>query len=403
MFSSSGNGGDTEYYQTLGLEKGCNQPDIKKAYYKLAKKYHPDKAPSDKKEEFTKRFQEIGEAYEVLSDEEKRKRYDQFGKEGLKGGMDGGFGDPFSMFSQFFGNDIFSGFYHNSRGNNQGRNNRSNNRNNQANRRGGKKKSAAVVHQINLTLEDLFNGRTIKLKITSKRIFKKESNEPSPLEELSETSIGCQECNGVGTKVELRQIAPGLVTQNRRTCSVCLGTGNVLSEDYELKDHSQLVKVEVKIGMDYREEKIIPGAGNCYPGTIPGDIIISFHLLPHSVFKLRSNNLVINKKIELWEALCGTQFCVKELDGNSLKIKSKGIIKPGDTRVIKEKGMYDKFGLRGDLIIDFEIVFPKKLTTHQRKNIKKFLPKSSSGNTNDSNSNNNKENDEENGTEEIII
>jgi len=364
MFHRSGNT-DTEYYDTLGVNKDATQGEIKKAYYKLAKKYHPDKAPEEKKQEHNEKFQEIGHAYEILSDVEKRKTYDQFGKEALNGNGGGG-SNPFDIFANIFGQQGFSGFRNFSGGT----------RNNNTFMKKRVKKSAPIIHRVNITMEDLFKGKTIKLKITKKAIFPKNSSEPCEIDSLVNTWTRCSECEGNGVKLEVRQMAPGFISQSQVPCRLCLGTGDVLTGDYELREHEDIVEVKVNRGMDPRSEHVIEGGGNCYPGTHPGDIVIEFYVIPHNVFKLRGDNLVIYKKILLSEALCGVDFLLTELDGTLLRIKTKDIIKPGTIKQIKGKGMYDKFGIRGDLMIEFDIEFPDTLLIHQKKNLKKYLPKS---------------------------
>jgi len=347
-----------DYYETLGVKKDATSTEIKKAYHKLAIKYHPDKAPEDKKEEYTKKFQKIGEAYEVLSDPDKRKMYDETGSTDFKEGI-----NPFDIFAEMFGNSnpgfFKSGFR----------------MNNDHFMKKTEKKSAPVVHQVNLKLEDLFNGKTVKLKITKKAIFSRDSSEPCK-DKLSETWETCKECSGLGSKTITKQLAPGFVTQMNVQCEKCLSTGDILKDNYILKDHQEIIEIKIIRGMDIRKEHVIAGAGNCYPGTHPGDIIIAFQLLNHDTFHLNKSDLVMNKKILLSEALCGYEFNIKELDGTLFKIKSKDIVKPGTSKIIPGKGMYINEKDRGNLVINFEIEFPDSLLIHQKKNLKKFLPRS---------------------------
>ena len=369
---------DNEYYDILNVKRDSTSSDIKKAYYKLAKQWHPDKAPEGKEDEYTEEFKKIGEAYAILSDEEKRKRYDQFGKEGLN--ENGGPGvNPFDIFSDLFGGRFngFGGF-----GGGGGFTRQNNNF-----FRKQVKKSAPVVHTVGITLEDLYNGKQLKLKITKNIIFNVDTNEKCPVSNLEDTTITCSNCDGNGMRIEVRQMGPGFITQSQVPCDKCLGTGNILKPEYKMQEDAEIVTIEIKRGMDPNSQHVIQGAGHCYPGTIPGDIIITFELKEHSHFHLRGLNLIMNKKILLSESLCGTSFIISELDNNKIMIQSKDIIKPNSIHVIKGKGMYDKFGIRGDLIIQFEVEFPESLLIHQKKNLKKFLPKPD--NINDKNNNNN--------------
>jgi len=340
----------SDYYDILGVAKDATTSHIRKAYHKLAIQFHPDKAPENKKTEYTEKFQKISQAYEILSDEEKRKRYDLTGKSDDQGvGV-----NPFDMFAEMFGNNFggFGGFSF-------------------PNMKKAEKKSAPVVHQVNLKLEDLFKGKTIKLKITRKGIYRSETLIETELEKTWEI---CKECSGNGSKTEVRQLGPGFMTQTQVNCKKCSGTGNILKEGYEVKDHQQTVEINIEKGANIQKDHVIPKIGNCYPGTHPGDIIIAFHLIPHDTFVLNGNNLIYNKKILLSEALCGTEFNIKQLDDTVLRIKSTKVIRSHGTKVISGKGMPYNGGV-GNLIINFEIEFPNELSIHEKKNIKKYLPK----------------------------
>lgn len=361
---------DTEYYDILGLSKTASKGEIKKAYYKLAKKYHPDKAEPNQKDEFTKKFQKIGEAYEILFDDEKRQTYDQFGKDALNqnGGRDGV--NPFDIFNNIFNHGGFDFSQH--------RHSRQANFNNSFMRK-KVKKSSPVVHQVNITLEDLFNGKTLKLRITKKTIF----NSKGPVNDnLENTWSNCNQCKGTGTKTEIQQIGPGFVSQRQMPCRDCLGTGNKLKDGYYMGDSQDIVEVIISPGMDIGKDHIIESGGNCLPGTVPGDIVIAFRIKSHPVFKLKGNNLTMNKTILLSESLCGADFIINHLDGSNIRIKTKNVIKPGEIRTIKGLGMYDKFGLRGYLSIHFDVEFPDNLLIHHKKNLIKYLPKRESDETN---------------------
>ena len=366
MFHPSNQSSNTEYYDTLGVNKNSDLKQIKKAYRNLAKKYHPDKVTDDSlKEEYTAKFQKIGEAYEVLSDPEKRKTYDQFGKEGLNGNNGNGNGNV-NM------NDIFQSMFGGGGGGFSFNQQRRTQNNNFMKKR--QRKSAPVVHQVNISLEDLFNGRTIKFKITKKTIIDLGSNNPVT-DKIDDTWTTCKSCNGNGAVMETRQVAPGFMTQTQKPCGSCGGTGHGLKPGYQLKDYPVVVEVEVKKGMNPRAEHVIVGGGNCYPGAVPGDIIIAFQIVPHPMYTLVGSNLSINKKILLSEALCGFSFEIVQLDGKSVRLKSKNIIKPGTVRTIPELGMVNMNGMRGYLTITFDIEFPDTLLIHQKQNLKKYLPR----------------------------
>jgi DnaJ family protein A protein 2 len=346
--------GDTEYYDILGLKKTASVAEIKKAYHKLAMKYHPDKVTDPSLIEESKiKFHKIGEAYEVLSDPNKRQTYDQFGKEGAKANI-----NPDDIFNSFFGGGFKGGFNFGTPNNHFARK-RVN-------------KSAPVMHQVNLTLEDLFKGRVIRLKITRKRIFGPEGLVSST--NLENTWHVCNTCKGSGVITQMRQLGPGFVSQTQNPCNVCNTSGYELKPGYHVGDHQEIVEVEVKKGIDVTTEHKIEGAGNCYPGTIPGDIIIIYKLEPHPVFNVKGNNLVITKSLLLSEALCGCDFTIENLDGGDIRVESKNIITPGMTKTIRNQGMYDRFGIRGHLIIQFEVIFPESLTKEEKDKIRNCLP-----------------------------
>lgn len=337
---------EKDYYEILGIQKDATEKEIKKVYHKLAIKFHPDKAPEDKMEEYTQKFQQIGEAYEVLSNPDKKRIYDETGSVNFQENA-----NPFDMFREMFGNFSFNGFAPSEK---------------------KVKKSTPVVHQVNLKLEDLFNGKSIKLKITKKCIFRKDLSEPQK-DNLEETWDKCKICKGNGFKTQIKQIAPGFITQSNIQCQECSSSGSILKPNYELKDYQEIFEIKIERGMDVKKEHIIVEAGNCYPGTHPGDIIIVFQLVNHDKFHVRNSNLIMNQKILLCEALCGSEFIVKHLDNSLIKIKTKEIIKPGVIKTLKGRGMPTRNGC-GDLIIIFDIEFPDSLLIHQKKNLKKFLP-----------------------------
>ncbi len=367
--------GDIEsdnYYNVLGVDKSATKSEIKKSYRKLAIKYHPDKS---KAKDATEKFQKIGEAYGVLSDDDKRNLYDKFGKKGLE--SNGGYNsNPFDIFSDIFGKDGFSfGGFNKVNVNTQFTRNKT-------------KKSAPVIHQINISLENMFLGKTIKLKITKKVIFKKGSDKPYDKDKLTETWKFCNNCDGMGMKIETRQIGHGFITRQQIACRKCLGTGSVLKDGYILDEYEDMLEIKFKRGTDLKtEQTVISGGGNCFPGTLPGDIIILYQLILHPLFKLdnESRDLHIRKKILLSEALCGFKFSFEHLDGTLILIKSKDVISPGTIKIIKNQGMFDKFGTRGSLIVEFDIKFPDILLSHQRKHIIKNLPRALKDDNNKSN------------------
>lgn len=327
-----------DYYKILGVGKDADDAALKRAYRKLAMKWHPDKN-KDNKDEAIKMFQDISEAYEVLSDKDKRTIYDQYGEEGLKGGPmpggpggmgdgaggmggqsfsfsfggpggAGGFSDPFDLFSRMFGGggggggeDMFMGGL-----GGMGRMGGGGHR--------GPRKGQTTMVEVRLPLEDLYAGCVKKLKITRKR----------------------------------------------------MAGGNTYRED------QKVVEISVKPGWKAGTKITFEGEGDEAPGVAPGDIVFVIQELPHPRFERRGNDLVFKKSISLTEALCGTQFDVQLLNHRSHQISTVGeVIRPGVAKRIAGLGMpISKFqGSRfGDLIVEFDIRFPQRLTPHQMEQVK---------------------------------
>jgi DnaJ family protein A protein 2 len=191
---------NTRYYNVLGVSKSASQEELKKAYRKLAIKNHPDKGGDSEK------FKEISQAYEVLSDPEKRDLYDQYGEDALKEGMGGGGAshNPFDIFESFFGGGGGQSFGGGS------------SRGNRRQRRG-----EDVVHPLKVSLEDLYNGTSKKLSLSRNVLCAKCKGKGSK----SGASSQCSGCQGSGTKISIRQLGPSMIQQMQHVCSECKGSG----------------------------------------------------------------------------------------------------------------------------------------------------------------------------------
>jgi len=218
---------ETEYYERLGVTPETGVDDIKRAYKKMAMKFHPDKNPNNP--EAAEKFKEISEAYEVLADENKRQMYDKYGKEGMQGGGMGGV-DPFDIFSSFFGG-----------GGGHGRSR-------------GPQRTKDMVTPLTVKLEDLYNGKTKKMKITRNIICKTCSGSGS---KDGKPPSKCKECDGNGIKVMLRQLGPGMFQQVRTQCPECDGKGEVVAEGKRCTDcngkktikETKILNVEIDKGV----------------------------------------------------------------------------------------------------------------------------------------------------------
>lgn len=347
-----------DYYEILGLAKTSaaqyTPGEIKDAYKNMAKKFHPDKASPDLKEEYTQKFHLIGEAYAVLSDPEKKQIYDTTGsysKDSLAQGNPFG-QNAFDMFASVFSNFKF-GFGGGMQGNNQ--------------------KPMPIYHQVDVNLRDFYVGRRVKLNITRKAVFKGNSTEPLKTNELKDTWESCTGCKGQGVTIQMTRMGP-FVQSVQNICGTCQGSKYMLKFTYTIKDHTELVEFEIDPGMSADTQIKFEGRGDCLPGVLPGDVVIGLRELPHPSFKRVGSDLHMTKAVPLVDALCGFKFSLKHLDDRVLHLQSKHIITIKEpTRLIKGEGMVSKGGSKGNLVINFEIQLPTHLLADQRTSIKQIL------------------------------
>lgn len=349
---------NTRYYEILGVNKNASQDDVKKAYRKAAIKNHPDKGGDPEK------FKELAQAYEVLSDPEKREVYDQYGEDALKDGMGGGGGghDPFDIFQSFFGSSPFGGG-----GSSRGRRQR---------------KGEDVIHPLKVSLEDLYNGISKKLSLSRNVICRKCSGKGSK----SGASMTCSGCRGSGMKVSIRQLGPGMIQQMQHVCNECKGTGEKINEKDRCSNckgekvvpEKKVLDVIVEKGMQNGKKISFPGEADEAPDTVTGDIVFVLQLKEHTKFKRKGDDLFYEHSLSLTEALCGFQFVLNHLDGRQLLIKSNPgeVIKPDQYKAIEDEGMpiYQRPFMKGKLYIHFTIDFPDSLARDQCKALEAVLP-----------------------------
>ena len=328
-----------DYYEVLNLKKGASESDIKKAYYKLARENHPDKVDADKREEATKNFLKIGEAYEVLSDAERRAIYDQFGKDGLQQNNAGG--NPFDMFSQMFGQNFgFAGF------NNQKERNR---------------KNKPTIFPLNITLTDVYKGIEKKLKVTRKVISK--NGEKVDVKDYESTWKECDKCKGQGMTNEMRQMNAHMFTQVQKSCEKCSSKGFDLLPGYEIIDISEIITVICEKGVTNGNQILYPNLGNAIAGYLPGDLVVlvQYPNEEKGFSRDEGRNLIYKKEIKLVDALCGISFNLETLDGRTIVIKHEEVITPHEKKVIYKEGIAG-----GNLIIMFDILFPEKIKNKEK-------------------------------------
>lgn len=345
-------------YNLLGVSKTADENEIKKAYKKMALKHHPDKGGDIEK------FKEISAAAEILCDSEKRKIYDQHGKEGLEGGGEGGGQSAEDIFSMFFGG-----------GGGRGRRGG-----------GGPQKGEDLQHPLKVTLEDLYNGKTVRLAINRDKLCEECDGRGGKVG----AEKSCSDCNGRGVRVQLRQIGPGMVQQIQSACPSCKGQGKILDERDKCKSckgkkvfkDRKVLEVVVEKGMKNGQKIRFAGEADEAPNTIPGDVIFVVQEKEHDIFKRKGADLVIPMELQLSEALCGFVRTITHMDGRILKIESKAgeVYKPDDVRVISGEGMphHGNPFTKGRLFILFKVVFPATMAPGAITALKAVLPKGKS-------------------------
>ncbi|CAG0919942.1 unnamed protein product, partial [Notodromas monacha] len=334
---------ETGFYEILGVPPSCTPDELKKAYRKAALKYHPDKNPAE-----PEKFKLISQAYEVLSDPEKRRIYDEGGESAIREGFadrGGAFSSPFDIFDMFFGGGPF-------RGPGGGR-------------RGGPKKGKDVVHQLSVPLEELYNGAVRKLSL-AKNVICDKCEGRGGKKGAVET---CQNCRGSGMQVRVQQLAPGMIQQIQSVCQECEGSGERINPKDRCKkcqgrkvdlnqfyQYSSFVNVdilrqvvrerkilEVHIDKGMRTGQKIPfaGEGDQEPGLEPGNIVIVLDEKEHEVFTRSNDDLIMRMKIDLVEALCGLRRTVQTLDSRTLLMQTVPgeVIKHGECKYINGEGM----------------------------------------------------------------
>jgi|UniRef100_A0A7S4GI47 DnaJ family protein A protein 2 len=355
---------DSKFYDVLGVSPDASEGDIKKAYRKIAIQCHPDKNPSP---EAAEKFKAASQAYEVLSDEDKRKTYDRYGEEAVNGEGGGGPGmSAQDIFSQFFGGGFGGG----------------------GGGRSQESRGKDVGHAMPVSLEDLYNGKTRKLALNKQVICSTCNGSGSKTKGRTST---CQECRGQGIRVVVRQLGPGMVQQMQTTCPACKGEGVAVDpkdrctacSGNRVSNEKKILEVHIDKGMKHNDKITFSREGDQHPDIkIPGDVVIVLQEKKHERFERKGQDLVMHKTISLAEALCGFSFPIKHLDGRTLLVKSQpgNVVKPGKTMAIPNEGMpkhrnpFDK----GSLLIVMDVEMPDTLSADVLKQLSKVLPDSKS-------------------------
>ena len=360
-----------DYYEVLGVSKNATEDEIKKAYRKLAIKYHPERNPGDKEAE--EKFKEAAEAYDVLHDPEKRQRYDQFGFEGLEGGSGfGGFGgsggfsmdDIFSAFGDIFGGHSgFGGFGSGFGG---------------GSRQHAQYRGADLRLRVKLTLEEIATGTTKKFKVH------KDVACPHCHGTGSEDGTGsttCPTCHGQGVVVKTVRTMLGLM-QTQTECPTCHGEGTVIKNKCKQCGGTGVVKgedvVEINIPAGVAEGMVVnvSGKGNAAPHNgVNGDIQVYIQELPHEKFVRDGQDLIYNLLLDFPTAALGGDVEVPTIDGKKAKVTIEPGTQPGKALRLRGKGLPAVKGYgsgNGDEVINISVYVPKKLSREERKAIEQL-------------------------------
>lgn len=338
-----------DYYNILGIDKNATEDEIKKAYRKMAIKYHPDKNPGDETAE--EKFKEAAEAYDILSNPEKKSNYDRFGTSDGGGfsGFGNGFGfnmeDIFSQFGNIFGN----------RGN--GRQKR-------------RKKGPDLRIKVSLTLDEIIKGTTKKLKY-------KRQEKCQPCNGKGGTDIRqCLMCNGLGERMVIQHTPFGQITQ-ASVCPDCHGTGEQVinkcshchGQGTQLKEKT--VDVEIPIGVGNGMQMKMHGFGNAIRNGEDGDLQIIFDEIRDTVFRREGGNIIMDKEISVIDAIIGATVNIKTPHG-PINLTIEPGTEPGKIVRIHGKGVADiNYGM-GSLIINLKVKIPKNITKDEKDILQKL-------------------------------
>lgn len=363
-----------DYYEVLGVDKSASADEIKKAYRKKAIQYHPDKNPGDKEAE--EKFKEAAEAYEVLSDPQKRQRYDQFGHAGMGGasGFPGGGGmsmdDIFSMFGDVFGGHFGGGgggFHFNFNGQDFGGG-------------GGQRvrRGSNLRVKVKLTLEEIASGVTKKIKVR-KQVPCTHCNGTGAEDGVTET---CTACNGRGYVTRTRNSFFGAM-QTQETCSECQGEGKkpkkrcVHCSGTGVMVDEEIIEINIPAGLAEGMELSVPGKGNAAPrGGVPGDLLVLIEEEKHPELLRDGSDLIYNLLLSVPTATLGAQVEIPAI-GGKLKITIPAGTQPGKVFRMRGKGLpqinqYGNTVGTGDLLINVGVYIPETLSKDERKWMEEF-------------------------------
>lgn len=336
-----------DYYEVLGITKGASASEIKKAYRKLALKYHPDKNPDDASAE--EKFKEAAEAYEVLSDDSKRERYDRFGHAGMKGGAGGGghhmnMDDIFSQFGDIFGSAFGGGGFGGGGGGGRRR----------------RMKGSDLRIKVKLTLEEIATGAKKKIRVAKQVLA----------EGVEHTD--CATCNGTG---QVRRVSNTILgqMQTSSTCPACHGSGMSITkkpsgtDEFGMERKDEVVEIDIPSGVEDGVQLVMRGSGNGAPiGGVPGDLLIVVEELEHEKFQRNGKNIHHDLYVSFIDAALGSTAEVPLLSGKAM-IKIEAGTQSGKIVRLRGKGLpsMNSYG-SGDLLVNINLWTPQTLTKEER-------------------------------------
>ena len=341
----------TKYYDILQIDKNADLDQIKKSYKKLAMKWHPDKNPTNK-EEAEQKFKEISEAYQVLSDPQKKEIYDNYGEEGLKnngGEGGGGMGSPEDIFKMFFGG---------------GRQNRV------------PKVNEKIVN-IPISLKDFYCGSKKKITLKIKHLCTKCSGHGGLNVKI------CSGCKGQGITIINRVVGPGMIQRMQMHCQVCNGQKKIVDNKCNICYGDGRINIEkpfsivIEPGSENNETKIFNNDGDEKIDEEKGDVIFVLKEEKNKLFTRIGNNLIYTHNITLGDSIIGAQVVFDHINGNKFIYTENKIIQQNSYSIFKNKGMPIKNRTNnfGDLYVVYNIIYPNKvLSEHEKLTIKNILP-----------------------------
>jgi molecular chaperone DnaJ len=354
--------GKRDYYEVLGVSNTATKDEIKKAYRKQALKYHPDKNPGDKKAE--ENFKEAAEAYEVLSNDDKKARYDRYGHAGVGGAASGGYAggmtmeDIFSSFGDIFGDAFggFGGFGSTQRG-----------------RRVNKGSNLRV--KVKLNLQEIATGSEKKLKVN--KYVTCETCSGTGAASASDVTT-CSTCRGSGHVTRITNTMLGQM-QTSSICPSCGGEGNTITKKCPscygegIVQKEEIIKINIPAGVGKGMQMTVNGKGNApRRGGINGDLLVVIDEEEHPDLIREGNDLIYNLFISIPDAVLGTHVEVPTVDTN-VKIKIEPGTQPGKILRLRGKGLPEVNGYgRGDLLVNVNVWIPKNVTKEESKQVEKF-------------------------------